>query len=180
MDLYRALYDSQDDGKLYAECVLTWLDCKYPHLTHQAGRFLDLGCGNGNFLKAFHQQASEWELYGIDQRVSIIEEARSNCPTGNFNVGTFPPLPYEDNFFNLVFSKNIFDYADTRPKESKIGSSIFPVTFEVKDLSGEIQRILKVGGIWYPFESINDNEKEIIGMAGLIEGDDNIPVFQRV
>ena len=124
MDLYRALYDSQDDGKLYAECVLAWLDCKYPHLTHQAGRFLDLGCGNGNFLKAFHQQASEWELYGIDQRVSIIEEARSNCPAGNFNVGTFPPLPYEDNFFNLVFSKNIFDYADTRPKESKIGSSI--------------------------------------------------------
>ncbi len=78
-------------------------------------RLLDAGCGRGDFLKAFREMGLD--ACGID-----IEKPGS-C---NFERDRFP---FEDNFFDVVFSKSVIEHLRTPDNFLK-----------------EILRVLKPGG----------------------------------
>jgi hypothetical protein len=42
-----------------------------------SGRALDLGCGNGAFLRAFSKQAPQWQLYGNEFDAKNIDSLRA-------------------------------------------------------------------------------------------------------
>jgi len=93
----------------------------------QKGRkILDLGCGRGEFLRGFIRCGLKG--YGVDQS----DIAKSICPEAEIlqsNLET-EPLPYDDNVFDIVFSKSVLEHF-----------------YYPEKLVLEIYRIVKPGGL---------------------------------
>ena len=92
----------------------------------KGAKILDLGCGRGEFLRGFIR----WGLsgYGVDQ--SSI--AKSVCPEAKILQSDLKnkPLPYDDNTFDVVFSKSVLEHF-----------------YYPEKLVIEIYRIIKPGGL---------------------------------
>lgn len=88
-------------------------------------KLLDLGCGRGDFSKAFANQ-------GLAAEGADIEQTKSEIISG-INVKHFDlekiNYPYPDNHFDVIFSKSVFEHIDD------------PTVF-----LNEQKRILKPGG----------------------------------
>jgi SAM-dependent methyltransferase len=65
-------------------------------------RVLECGCNSGSEL--IRLVGLSQELYGIDIDAKKIELARLNVPTGKFAICGADQLPYENDFFDIVFS----------------------------------------------------------------------------
>ena len=89
-------------------------------------RLLDAGCGRGEFLQGFIDCGAEG--YGTD----LSTNAGSCCPNAIFKQADIENygLPFEDNYFDFVFSKSVIEHFH------------YPERF-IK----EIHRVLKPGGI---------------------------------
>lgn len=150
---YRAMYGSPEEEARTAETVVDYITYKRSFLLQQPGSLLDLFCGNGLFLQKFRSLKPSWKLYGVDSNSYILDEARRNAPDCNFTLAHGPPLPYGDHSFEIVFAKKIMDYADSREEkaEDSVRSRIFPVTFRFEELIKEVYKVLKPGGLYWPF-----------------------------
>jgi SAM-dependent methyltransferase len=92
----------------------------------KGGRILDLGCGRGEFLKGFIRCGLSG--YGVDR--STI--AKSICPEAEVLESDLEnnTLPFNDNFFDVVFSKSVLEHF-----------------YYPEKLVQEIYRILNPGGM---------------------------------
>lgn len=70
------------------------------------GSLLDIGCGRGDFLKAFHNL--KFSVSGTDISPSSIKTCKPHLvKTSNLEV---EPLPFSDSEFNFVFSKSVIEH----------------------------------------------------------------------
>lgn len=109
---------------------------KYPdllarHLVMRYGlskgkKILDLGCGRGEFLRGFIRCGLNG--YGVDRSST----AKSICPEAEILQSDLDeaPLPYEDNSFDVVFSKSVLEHF-----------------YYPEKLVQQIQRVLNPGGL---------------------------------
>lgn len=70
-------------------------------------KILDIGCGKGFLLYDFTKVIPDIDIYGID----ISQYAIDNCKeeiSSSLQVAKCTNLPYEDNYFDFVFSINTF------------------------------------------------------------------------
>jgi len=73
---------------------------------------LDFGCGCGRVIRYFQRFAENSKLYGTD----IDNEAITWCQQNLSHIGQFirnnnvPPLPFDDDFFDFVYSISIFTH----------------------------------------------------------------------
>jgi ubiquinone/menaquinone biosynthesis C-methylase UbiE len=65
-------------------------------------KVLDLGCGNGRWYKIFKEKKVDY--FGIDNSEKLIEIAKESFPEAKFFVGDAMNLPFQDNFFDKVYS----------------------------------------------------------------------------
>jgi len=93
-------------------------------------KVLDLGCGNGRWYKVFKEKKADY--LGVDNSEKLIEIAKENFPEAKFFVGDALNLPFQDNFFDRVYSIALLHHI---PSEG----------FRIKVLK-EIKRVLKPGG----------------------------------
>ena len=149
------------------------------------GRFLDIGCGNGNgtvniwyyyYLRNyFTSSKKKMQLYGIDPTPDLLRLAKNEFPTwlANklkmdksvvlrkyshtfpfFQEGTAHAIPYEDNFFDVVYISQVLHFDD------------YEKSFQ------EMLRVVKPGGIVIGNEFYDDYGNILIrtvdGAAGLI------------
>ncbi|MGV8168938.1 MAG: class I SAM-dependent methyltransferase [Candidatus Nanoarchaeia archaeon] len=73
-------------------------------------KVLDVGCGYGQDLDLFSRAGAE--VYGIDISRKLISLAREKCPVAKLTVGTFENLPFEDNYFDLAFSRYSLQHSE--------------------------------------------------------------------
>ncbi len=75
-------------------------------------RVLDFGCGGGRVLRGFPQLYPHLELYGSDYNQKLIDWASAHFPEEfHFNQNQLhPPLPYDDDFFDLVYMISVFTH----------------------------------------------------------------------
>ena len=107
----------------YPLLLATYLIERYGIKKHS--RVLDIGCGRGEYLNGFIENGLDG--YGFDRDAS----ANLICPTANLKMGSLEEvLPYEDNFFDVVFSKSVIEHF-----------------YYPENLISEINRILKPGGL---------------------------------
>ncbi|PIP53733.1 MAG: hypothetical protein COX07_09105 [Bacteroidetes bacterium CG23_combo_of_CG06-09_8_20_14_all_32_9] len=91
-------------------------------------KVLDIGCGNGRFLKYLLKFGS-FKLYGTEMEGNSAKRA-SRIPEITLKTGTLEPDDFPDKFFDAISLFHVFEHL-TEPKE----------TLEI------INKILKPGGI---------------------------------
>jgi ubiquinone/menaquinone biosynthesis C-methylase UbiE len=117
-------------------------------------RILDIGCGNGNVLRWFHERGAKPEnLFGIDLAANRIKMARENFPTSTFFEGNAEQLNFPDDWFDLVLAFTVF-------------SSMFDIGM-ARNVARSIERVLTSRGvvIWYDLRYPNPWNKSIRAMT---------------
>lgn len=69
-------------------------------------RILEVGCNIGNQLLLL-QQLGYSNLYGVDVQDYALEMARSRTKNMNFTQATTFALPYEDKYFDMIFTSGV-------------------------------------------------------------------------
>ncbi len=115
-DYYRNLYHKikpswNDSSKLYYDLLNSSVNSET--------KILDVGCGHGDFLKTIHDKTIH--SYGIDPDEQALGK---NKFIKNKIVGSVEKLPFEDNFFDLVFSSWVLEHL---PDPKSAFSEIFRV-----------------------------------------------------
>ena len=78
------------------------------HYGLKAGdKILDIGCGKGFLLYDFTKILPGIEVYGIDISNYAIENSKEEIKD-KLIIGNATSLPFEDNYFDFVFSLNTF------------------------------------------------------------------------
>nr|WP_320017111.1 class I SAM-dependent methyltransferase [uncultured Desulfobacter sp.] len=90
------------------------------------GKFLDLGCGRGDFLKGFIQCGLNG--HGVDQS----DKAKDICHDASIKQADLAKesIPFANDFFDCIFSKSVLEHF-----------------YYPENLIKEIHRILKPGGL---------------------------------
>lgn len=75
-------------------------------------RILDFGCAAGRMLRNFRDQAATGEVWGTDISAPHIVWCRQHLsPPFQFVTSTtFPNLPFEDNYFDLIYAASVFTH----------------------------------------------------------------------
>jgi SAM-dependent methyltransferase len=99
----------------YGKYAATWISempARNDVPPRELGRVLDFGCGAGRVIR--HWPAiSDCELHGCDYNPYLVQWCADNLPFGEFRANELePPLPYDDDFFDCVYSLSIFTHLD--------------------------------------------------------------------
>jgi SAM-dependent methyltransferase len=118
------------DGRGTAQGILDVLHASGVELDGSM-RILDFGCGCGRVIR--HLRAMIGARFdGSDYNPQLVEWCQRNLPFARFDVnGVSPPLPYENEQFDLVYALSVFTH--------------FPEDLQARWMS-ELARVLKPGG----------------------------------
>ncbi len=111
------------------------------------GRFIDIGCGNGETIREIEKLHPTLQFSGVDRSPKAVAAARQNNPQADIRQGYFSAIPFKSGEFDVAFSTLIFDYAG-----GDLRHPSFRKSFNVADLAREVHRILRNGGIYIIFE----------------------------
>jgi SAM-dependent methyltransferase len=74
-------------------------------------RVCDFGSGWGRHTRFMLKYAHPDNIFGVDFNGQVLEKARKNFGMCNFiKLDNFPPCPFRDNFFDLVFGYSVFSH----------------------------------------------------------------------
>jgi SAM-dependent methyltransferase len=97
----------------------------------QLNAILDWGCGCGRILRFFREKGLD-NIYGADIDGQNIDWIRQNFHYNNVcKVDFDPPMPFDDQFFDLVYGHSVFTHLSLPDHKKWIT---------------EISRIVKIGG----------------------------------
>lgn len=94
----------------------------------QSGRLLEVGCGNGSFLKLVAEARPDLELHGVD----IVDTGLSIDATLNFHQGQLESIELSEKHFDAIYFSNLIEHVPD------------PMAFLKK-----CHRLLRPGGIVY-------------------------------
>jgi ubiquinone/menaquinone biosynthesis C-methylase UbiE len=108
---------------------------------------LDLGCGDGTDSSFYLENGAAY-VAGIDASNELLEKAKEKHTGIDFQYGLFEKIPFENEKFDLVFSK----YA-------------LMTSAELEPIFIEVTRVLKSGGIFmflvtHPIRQFYEKKKE--------------------
>ncbi len=89
-----------------------------PYLkNHQ--KILDIGCGNGRFLKFLKEEKIDSDYKGVDISPKLLEQAKKSLGESMFLEGSFLKLPVETNSKDLVVSIAAFHHLPSKEYRQK-------------------------------------------------------------
>lgn len=101
-------------------------------------RVLDMGCGVGDFLKAFSRMRTSALLYGVDFSTDTIHTAQQNCtsinPPPELHAIERYPTPWSDGTFDAIYSIEVIEHLPDKALDL---------------MFREANRILKTGGFFF-------------------------------
>ena len=76
-------------------------------------RILDFGCGCGRTLRWLLLRHPNSEFHGVDVDLEAIKWCTKHLKPGRFQATSpFPPLPFPNNHFDIVYSISVFTHLD--------------------------------------------------------------------
>jgi pseudaminic acid biosynthesis-associated methylase len=118
-------------------------------------RILEVGCNIGNQLLLL-QQLGYRNLYGVDVQDYALEIARSRTQNMNFVRASSFALPYEDKYFDLVFTSGVLIHVSPKDLPAAMdeicrcakryiwGSEYFASTITEINYRGHVQLLWKM------------------------------------
>lgn len=103
-------------------------------------RILDVGCGEGNWLRVFEGLgANQSHLAGIELGANRAAVARQRLPQAEIRTGDATALPWPDGSFDIAFQRMMF-------------TSILDPTVR-RNAAAEMMRVVRPGGaiVWIDF-----------------------------
>lgn len=104
-------------------------------------RVLEVGCGSGHFLQMLKKNF-DIEAYGVDLDAGHIEYAKQSASQNgldiNFQVADIRNLPFDDNYFDVVYSYTVVehlpfnDFITDQTRILKAGGRVVMMTVEAK------------------------------------------------
>nr|WP_321257580.1 class I SAM-dependent methyltransferase [uncultured Pseudodesulfovibrio sp.] len=103
--IWDEIYSAKEWGKYPSESVIRFVARNYYGVEDRRSvRILDIGCGSGAI--SWYLGREGFNGYGIDGSAVAVKRAeerfKRNGLKGEFTVGDFQNLPYEDGFFDAV------------------------------------------------------------------------------
>jgi SAM-dependent methyltransferase len=86
----------------------------YELLPRDAGKALDVGCGEGRVTRELRRRGHD--SVGVDVAEQLVELARSRDPGGDYRVAAAEELPFDDASFGLVVAFNVLMNVDEPPR----------------------------------------------------------------
>jgi 2-polyprenyl-3-methyl-5-hydroxy-6-metoxy-1,4-benzoquinol methylase len=80
---------------------------------HNKGKLLDFGCGNGSFLKEWHNRKKQWHLFGLEISPKNIKSIKASLPYVNI-VSKLDDL--SERSFNLVSCIHVLEHLEKPSK----------------------------------------------------------------
>ena len=79
---------------------------------HESGRILDFGCAAGRMTRYLKDLVNRYEIWGVDIRSDHILWCQQHLsPPFKFAMTTtFPHLPFEDKYFDMIYACSIFTH----------------------------------------------------------------------
>jgi ubiquinone/menaquinone biosynthesis C-methylase UbiE len=118
-------------------------------------KILEIGCGNGHWLREFIKWGAKPEnTTGVDLLVDRFAEAKNLCPDGvSLHCMNANRLEFEDSTFDLVLQCTVF-------------TSILDATMK-RHVAREMLRVLKNDGLilWYDYHMDNPKNQDVKGVA---------------
>jgi len=96
----------------------------YVSLALGGQKICEIGCNIGNNLSEF---PTNYDVHGIDINEYALEQAKKNHPSFKFQYANGNKIPYEDSFFDVVFTRGVLIHI---PKED-----VEPVLLEMMRIS---------------------------------------------
>lgn len=98
-------------------------------------KILDVGSGKGVWLQQFAQFTDTNNIYGLEYDSELVEDAKKNFSNPeNIFIGPGENMPFENNFFDVVFSNEVLEHV-----------------YDDRKVVEEMVRILKPGGMMIAF-----------------------------
>ncbi|MEO8210043.1 MAG: class I SAM-dependent methyltransferase [bacterium] len=115
-DLWLSYGDTEEEyllGKENIEALLGILD-NSGFTLKENHRVLDFGCGAGRMIRWLKPYSEKCEIWGTDISSEHIYWAKNYLkPPFNFaTTTTVPHLPFEDNYFDLIYAGSVFTHID--------------------------------------------------------------------
>lgn len=99
-------------GRMIAQNVRD-LSIKAGRDIYSCERILDFGCGSGRVITGFEDSPGTCVFHGSDIDSELIDWCNKNIPDAKWNTNAHnPPLPYESNYFDMMFSISLFNHLD--------------------------------------------------------------------
>jgi len=98
----------------------------------QCGAVLDFGCGWGRVIRFFIKDLQPSALWGVDPVEEMIAISKENKWCNFKTINTRPPLPFQDDTFDLIYSVSVFSHLSEEMHHSWLL---------------ELTRVLKPGGL---------------------------------
>lgn len=115
-------------------------------------RVFDFGCGNGRYMEVYARCVDKSNIYGVEINAEQVSQVQTKGFSCTQLSTTQSELPFEDEFFDIVFSSNVIEHIP-RP--------------QYLEYLAEIYRVLRPGGRFlvgtpnYPFKRIYDMRKAL-------------------
>lgn len=80
----------------------------------RGSRILDIGCAAGRMIRHLKPLAEVCEIWGVDVDAPLINWCKGNlAPPFHFaTTTTIPHLPFEDAYFDLIYTGSVFTHID--------------------------------------------------------------------
>jgi ubiquinone/menaquinone biosynthesis C-methylase UbiE len=75
-------------------------------------RVLDFGCGAGRMIRHLSPLASTCEIWGTDISAECVYWCRQHMDPPFHFVTTIPSLPFEEQYFDLIYAGSVFTHID--------------------------------------------------------------------
>ena len=90
------------------------LSKKYGISVADSKNLLDFGCGVGRVIRIWPLLTGA-KLFGCDVVEPFVDWCRANITFAKFTlVNEYPPTPYEDNFFDVIYGVSVFTHLDEK------------------------------------------------------------------
>jgi ubiquinone/menaquinone biosynthesis C-methylase UbiE len=102
-------------------------------LRDKKGKYLDIGCGAGNVVKAVKKERPDLDVCGVDISKSAITIAKKDSCGVKFAFGSTDKLPFRANTFDMVSMFDVLEHVDD------------------EKAMREVARVLKKDGLFHLF-----------------------------
>jgi len=110
-DVYNKLYKTgYHRGGFAGKELLKFLEENYT--LSASDLVLDIGCSNGSGMKLINKLATADISYGFDPADLAIKYCYEKFTNDEerYKVGALPDIPFEDNFFNIIFCTDVLEH----------------------------------------------------------------------